>query len=217
MILPGLVAAKAEAMTMSAKLDQLSNILNAEIFVEETIAGVEAGGLPKNAESLSQEDLIRRSLAGYSISTMYKGDKIARLWVYKSGTGKYTRIASRHNPPALKTPPQPALAGKAGPSIKKSAANTLVRPISYDRGVKRSIHGYSYKTNAFGFNTPVLRQDPFPEDLRLASLNNPTTGGMKDVVRNFQTHTQVAKEMEEERNLAQSAMMQRARTQARKK
>jgi hypothetical protein len=214
-----LTAFHAHAMTLGEKLDGLSSMLDAEILVEDSITGDPAGPLPGNAARLSQEDLVRSALNGYSFSTLYKGERISRIWVYKNGTGKYSRVAGR-----ARAATQPTLSSRditvrsqSRESVRPASAAHYVTPVSYRPGVKRSANGYYFRENAFGFRKAISTSDPFRETGRISTGKNPTTGGATGglAIGDYGVYRQVSREAQDERNMAMSAMMLQARTKAR--
>lgn len=203
-----------QASSLNQKMQHLSRLLNLDVMLEDSIAADEAGTLPANAQKLSQDELLRRVLRGYSYAVLYDAHNAARLWVYKSGTGKYTHIAA----PRLSASHTATAQTSGAHSTRHNGAQTMERiaPVSYDPHVKRSINGYHYKTNSFGFHEPVASGDLFAA---LPSRNDPghlnlgatsSTGSSS----NYRRYRQMAREFDEQQQMATSAMMQHLRADA---
>jgi hypothetical protein len=208
----------SQAAPLNQKMQHLSRLLNLDVMLEDSIAADDAVPLPADAQKLSQDELLRRSLRGYSYAVLYDSRGAARLWVYKSGTGKYTRIAAprisaNHAATTQSSVTRTSRQKDTQTSARGTPVRTFIMPASFDPNVKQSIHGYQYKTNSFGYHEPVASGDllaALPSHYDQGSLNagsSPSISSSSD----YRRYRQMAREFEEQQHMATSAMMQHFR------
>lgn len=143
------------AARLGDTVDTLSGMLKIDVFMEEGIENTDVVGVPENAKDIADEELLRRSLNGASYGTLYRGDTIEKLWIYKSGKGSYVRVSSYETQPyPVSTGPRQTNTGFRSPTSSVSVLKHSGTRLNKDITTTRT--GYSYKETSFGYKKPVF-------------------------------------------------------------
>lgn len=201
------------AAQLGNTLNALSGMLKIDVFMEEGIETTEVVGMPKTINNIPSEELVKRCLNGVSYGTLYEGDRIAKLWVYKSGKCAFVRISSYdtdYNPVPADGYPETTADTRYGTTKSPLRAP----PEMFDRKTRTTKSGYSYKENSFGYRQPVFNthsiKNSFSKIKNRPALNlagASSNSGASD----YLARKQMA--LEEERN-SRSAMMNHLKSQS---
>lgn len=143
------------AARLGDTVNTLSGMLKIDIFMEEGIENTDVVGIPENAKDITCEELLVRCLNGASYGTLYQGDRLAKLWIYKSGKGSYVRVSSYETEPyPVSESPQQINTGYGGPPAPVPTVNQSGTRLNKD--IRTTGTGYSYKETSFGYRQPVF-------------------------------------------------------------
>jgi hypothetical protein len=209
----------AYAVTVKHALTDISQVYDAEIYIEEGIENEEALDLPENPPpDMDPRVMLDRHVKGYSYAVHYEGDDIVRIMVFKSGAHEYVKI------PTIKKA-RDSLPEPEGQTIISHSANvTRIKPDTsksnyqalptknwmqsyHDKDYNLNAAGSQFRENAFGVRLPnsktSLSKQMYamgPSDSFFSSTNQNTPSNIK--------------EMSERKSMANSAMFYQLQQQA---
>jgi len=207
-----IIALPAYAVTVKHALTDISQVYDADIFIEEGIENEEALDLPENLQPDTDPRLILdRHVKGYSYAVHYEGDDVVRIMVFKSGVSEYVKIPTvrkaRDSLPGSESQTiirHSANVSRIKPDISKSNYQALPSKdwmqSYHDKDYNLNAAGSQFRENAFGFRLPNSKTS-FSKQMYAMGPSNSNFSDM-----NSNTPAKV-REIAEKKSMANSAML----------